>query len=189
LMRVHGTQLLVDGVFNADTHAGNFLLMPDDRIALIDYGSTKRLQRTERLSACIMYAALARGDADMLYNIAVAGGYKSKHMNKEVIVKLLRFGNDTMGRDLLGDKNAAQFMDELKAQDPYEQAADNLVMAAFMSFRLRIVGLALNHPVVCSDWWGAIAERELRREGVPYEMWNLEFMLKLNAGRLRIAKV
>ena len=133
------------------------------------------------------YAALARGDADMLYNIAVAGGYKSKHMNKEVpkpstpdptatftatytgprhihrhihrtpaatftatcassphlctergtelsapaealsarrvaaqvIVKLLRFGNDTMGRDLLGDKNAAQFMDDLKAQDPY----------------------------------------------------------------------
>ena len=55
LMRVHGTQLLVDGVFNADPHAGNFLLMPDDRIALIDYGSTKRLMRSERLSACCMY--------------------------------------------------------------------------------------------------------------------------------------
>ena len=36
LMRVHGTQLLVDGCFNADTHAGNFLMMDDDRIALID---------------------------------------------------------------------------------------------------------------------------------------------------------
>ena len=52
LMRVHGTQLLVDGCFNADTHAGNFLLMPDDRIALIDYGSTKRLQRSERRDVC-----------------------------------------------------------------------------------------------------------------------------------------
>ena len=49
-----GTQLLLDGVFNADTHAGNFLLMPDDRIALIDYGSTKRLKRSERLSSCCM---------------------------------------------------------------------------------------------------------------------------------------
>ena len=163
-----------------------------------------------------MYAALARRDADALFNMAVAGGYKSKHMNKEVsepmfprhaqtrvvphsqalrhaacqvIVKLMRFGNDTMGRDLLGDKNAAQFMDELKAQDPYEQAADNLVMAAFMSFRLRIVGLALNHPVVCSDWWGSIAERELEREGVPYAMWDLPFMIKFNEGRLSIAKV
>ena len=215
LMRVHGTQLLVDGVFNADTHAGNFLLMPDDRIALIDYGSTKRLKRAERLSACCMYAALARRDMDTLYNLAVAGGYKSKHMNKEVIVKLLRFGNDTFGtncrgqhasahygahrpfptgndtfgRDLLGDKNVAQFMDELKAQDPYEQAADNLVMAAFMSFRLRIVGLALNHPVVCSDWWGRIAEKELEREGVPYRMWTLDFMRELNSATINLATV
>eukprot|EP00965_Chrysotila_dentata_P000622 19867-Pleurochrysis_carterae.AAC.1 len=60
LMRVHGTQLLVDGVFNADTHAGNFLLMPDDRVALIDYGATKRLSTQERLSACYLYAALRR---------------------------------------------------------------------------------------------------------------------------------
>jgi aarF domain-containing kinase len=189
LMRVHGTQLLVDGVFNADTHAGNFLLMPDDRIALIDYGSTKRLKRAERLSACCMYAALARRDADTLYNLAVAGGYKSKHMDKEVIVKLLRFGNDTFWRDLLGDKNVAQFMDDLKAQDPYEQAADNLVMASFMSFRLRIVGLALNHPVVCSDWWGRIAEKELEREGVPYRMWTLDFMRELNSATINLATV
>eukprot|EP00310_Coccolithus_braarudii_P021355 CAMPEP_0183355690 /NCGR_PEP_ID=MMETSP0164_2-20130417/41419_1 /TAXON_ID=221442 /ORGANISM="Coccolithus pelagicus ssp braarudi, Strain PLY182g" /LENGTH=51 /DNA_ID=CAMNT_0025528865 /DNA_START=60 /DNA_END=211 /DNA_ORIENTATION=- len=51
-----------------------------------------------------------------------------------------------MGRDLLGNKNAAQFMDELKAADPYEEVADNLVMASFMSFRMRVVALALNHP-------------------------------------------
>ena len=161
--------------------------MPDDRIALIDYGSTKRLTRAERLSTCCMYAALGRRDSDMLANIAIAGGYKSKYMDKEVIVKLLRFGNDTMGRDLLGDKNAAQFMDELKAADPYEEAADNLVMSAFMSFRLRIVGLALNHPVVCSDWWAQIAERELEREGVPYQTWDLAFMRKLNEGTVNIA--
>ena len=187
LMRVHGKQLLVDGVFNADTHAGNFLLMPDDRIALIDYGATKRLTREERLSACCLYAALGRADHDRIADLAIAGGYKSKHMDREVIVKLLRFGNDTMGRDLLGDKNVAQFIDELKAADPYEEAADNLVMSAFMSFRLRIVGLALNHPVVCSHWWASIAEAELRREGLPYEMWDLAFMRKLNEGRVRVA--
>ena len=108
--------------------------------------------------------ALARKDHDMLADLAIAGGYKSPKMDREVIVKLLRFGNDTLGRDLLGDKNVAQFMDELKATDPYEEAADNLVLVGFMSFRLRIVGLALNHPVVCSDWWGKIAEEELRTQ-------------------------
>ena len=50
----------MDGLFNADTHAGNFLLMPDDRIGLIDYGATKALDRSERLTACCLYAALAR---------------------------------------------------------------------------------------------------------------------------------
>jgi len=188
LMRVHGTQLLADGCFNADTHAGNFLLMPDDRIALIDYGSVKRLNRSERLSACVLYAALRRNDEEMLLNIAISGGYKSKYLNKKVITKLLKFGNDTMGRELLGDKNPAQFMDELKAEDPYEEIADNLVMASFMSFRLRIVGMALNHPVVCSDWWGEIAERELEREGLPYHVWTPELLREVNKGTLRIAK-
>jgi hypothetical protein len=63
------------------------------------------------------------------------------------------------------------------------------VMAAFMSFRLRIVGLALNHPVVCSDWWGRIAEKELEREGVPYRMWTLDFMRELNSATINLATV
>ena len=36
LMRVHGYQLLLDGLFNADPHGGNFLLLPDGRIGLIE---------------------------------------------------------------------------------------------------------------------------------------------------------
>jgi aarF domain-containing kinase len=210
-------QLLVDGVFNADTHAGNFLMMPDDRIALIDYGATKRLEEGERLTACCLYAALARGDTEMLYNLALAGGYVSPATRRgdhklasEVVVKLMRFGNDTMGRDLMGARrppgrsprllgashpvarsagelNAAQFMDELKRLDPYEEVADNLVMVGFMSFRMRVVGLALNHPVVCSDWWGEIGERELARAGMPYHTWDIDRMRSLNEGHLRMA--
>ncbi len=56
-----------------------------------------------------------------------------------------------------------------------------------MSFRLRIVGLALNHPVVCSEWWGQIAERELKRAGVPYERWNPQLMREMSSGA-RIAR-
>jgi len=188
LMRVHGTQLLVDGVFNADTHAGNFLLMPDDRVALIDYGATKRLSTQERLSACYLYAALRRHDEEALLQLAVSGGYRSRYFRRDVITKLTRFGFDTMGKDLLGDRNAAQFVDHLKAEDPYEEVADNLVLASFMSIRMRIVGMALNHPVVCSDWWGEIAEQELRAAGVPYEDWTPELMAQMNDGVVRVVK-
>eukprot|EP00939_MAST-03C_sp_MAST-3C-sp1_P001451 g1451.t1 len=189
LMRVHGHELLVDGVFNADPHAGNFLLLDgDDRIGLIDYGATKVLTREERLLCCVLYAALARGDEQMLYDIAISGGYKSKHMNREVIMKLIRLGFDTFGRDLMGDKNMQQFIDDLYRTDPYEEAADNLVMAQFLSIRLRSVGMQMGHPVVCSATWGEIAERVLRDEGLPYESWDLARMEKINEGTLRIAK-
>ena len=33
-------------------------MLPDDRIGMIDYGATKRLTYDERLSACVLYAAL-----------------------------------------------------------------------------------------------------------------------------------
>ena len=38
LLRVSGHQIFRDGVFNADPHPGNVLLLPDGRLGLIDYG-------------------------------------------------------------------------------------------------------------------------------------------------------
>lgn len=58
VMRVHGEQLLADGLFNADPHGGNFVLLPDHRLGLIDFGATKELTRNERLVTCIIFAAL-----------------------------------------------------------------------------------------------------------------------------------
>ena len=50
----------------------------------------------------------------MLYNLALAGGYVSPatrrgdhKLAREVVVKLMRFGNDTLGRDLLGARGPA----------------------------------------------------------------------------------
>ena len=188
LMRVHGHELLVDGIFNADPHAGNFLLLPDDRIGLIDYGATKTLTREERVMTCIVYAALARNDSEMILDVSVASGYKSKHMRKDVIMKLVRLGFDTFGRDLLGDKNTQQFLDELYAEDPYEEVADNLVMAQFLSIRLRTVAMQMGHPVVCSHYWGKLAEKALEDEGLPYSYWNFDTLKAFMTDNVRIAK-
>ena len=40
-------------------------------------------------------------------------------------------------KDLLEGKNVQQFMDDLYATDPWEEGADNLIMANFLSIRLR----------------------------------------------------
>lgn len=177
LMKVHGYQLFSDGFFNADPHGGNFMLLPDGRIGLIDFGSTKRLTRNERLSACLLYAALARKDEKMIFDLCEVGGYKSKYGDKEVLWKLTLFGYDSWGKDLMGNANIQTFMDELKRKDPWEEVPDNLVMAQFMSIRLRSLALGMNHPVRCSEYWGPIAEEILIKEGHPYETWDYQKLL------------
>jgi hypothetical protein len=42
-----------------------------------------------------MFAALGRKDKAMLKKIMINGGYKSKHMDGEIMFKLMRFGMDT----------------------------------------------------------------------------------------------
>mmetsp|Transcript_31388 Transcript_31388/g.47890 ORF Transcript_31388/g.47890 Transcript_31388/m.47890 type:complete len:560 (+) Transcript_31388:89-1768(+) len=187
LMRVHGHQLLKNGVFNADPHGGNFLLLPDGRIGLIDYGATKRLTEKERITACVLYAALQRNDEDMLYNMSTIGGYKSKYNRKDVLMKLMQFAYNSYGKDVTGDKNIQQFIDDLKAKDPWEETPDNYVMASFMSIRLRSVAIGMNHPVKCSEWWGPMAERILEEEGHPYESWDYDKLVE-NKPELNIFK-
>mmetsp|Transcript_65039 Transcript_65039/g.76379 ORF Transcript_65039/g.76379 Transcript_65039/m.76379 type:complete len:585 (-) Transcript_65039:44-1798(-) len=178
LMRIHGYQLLVDGLFNADPHGGNFLLLPDGRIGLIDYGATKRLSTNERILACVMFVALQRKDKDKLWQMATMAGYKSKYMNPDVYYKLVQFGYDTWGKEVTGGMNVQQFMDDLKAKDPYYETPDNFVLASFMSVRLRALTLGMNHPVKCSEYWGEIAEAELNRLGLPYESWDEAQLMK-----------
>ena len=43
LYEVHGHQILNDGVFNADPHAGNVMICNDGRLGLIDYGNAPTL--------------------------------------------------------------------------------------------------------------------------------------------------
>ena len=95
-------------------------------------------------------------------------------------MKLLQFGFDSWGHDVTGGKNLQQFIDELKEADPWEEVPDNLVMAQFMSIRLRSLALGMNHPVKCSVWWGPLAEEMLKKEGLPYETWDYEQMDKYN---------
>ena len=155
---------------------------------LIDFGATKVLAREERLAACLLYAALHRGDKDKVMEMVRVSGYRSKSFDEEVIYDLCRFGFDTFGQDLLRGKNVQTFMDDLYARDPWYEAASNLTMAQFLSIRLRGVGLSCGYPVVCSDWWGPLAIKILRDEGLPYESWDRDLMQKHLSGKTQLSK-
>jgi ubiquinone biosynthesis protein len=55
-------QIMVDGIFHADPHPGNILLLNDGRLALIDFGSVGRLDTGLRAALARLLLALDRRD-------------------------------------------------------------------------------------------------------------------------------
>jgi ubiquinone biosynthesis protein len=55
-------QVLVAGVFHADPHPGNVLLLDDNRLGLLDFGSVGRLDTAVREALQRLLVALDRGD-------------------------------------------------------------------------------------------------------------------------------
>jgi ubiquinone biosynthesis protein len=56
------TQIVVDGIFHADPHPGNILLLGDGRLGLIDFGSVGRLDSELRSALQRLLLALDRRD-------------------------------------------------------------------------------------------------------------------------------
>jgi ubiquinone biosynthesis protein len=62
--RAYVHQVVVEGVYHADPHAGNVLLTADGRLALIDFGLLGRLDEDTRRSLSLLLLAIAQNRAD-----------------------------------------------------------------------------------------------------------------------------
>eukprot|EP00560_Eucampia_antarctica_P005577 CAMPEP_0197842262 /NCGR_PEP_ID=MMETSP1437-20131217/46641_1 /TAXON_ID=49252 ORGANISM="Eucampia antarctica, Strain CCMP1452" /NCGR_SAMPLE_ID=MMETSP1437 /ASSEMBLY_ACC=CAM_ASM_001096 /LENGTH=675 /DNA_ID=CAMNT_0043452119 /DNA_START=40 /DNA_END=2067 /DNA_ORIENTATION=+ len=76
LVHVHGIQLLKDGVYNADPHPGNCLILPDGRLGLLDYGMVGRFSEEQRKIVASVITALARKDKKETARWYIAQGYE-----------------------------------------------------------------------------------------------------------------
>lgn len=78
LTRFFIQSILADGFYHADPHPGNFLILADGRIAVIDYGRVGRLGRHDQLLLARLSADIvrldARGTADGLLALATVDG-------------------------------------------------------------------------------------------------------------------
>jgi ubiquinone biosynthesis protein len=64
LFRAYVQQITVHGIYHADPHRGNILLMPDGRLALLDFGLLGRLDDDTRRTLGLLLVALAQNRAD-----------------------------------------------------------------------------------------------------------------------------
>ena len=65
--------MLVEGLFNADPHPGNYLFHPQGRVTFLDFGCVQRLDPGMLTAARIMHAAAIRGDEAEFKRAAAEG--------------------------------------------------------------------------------------------------------------------
>jgi ubiquinone biosynthesis protein len=61
--------IMVDGLFHADPHPGNFFILPGERIAFIDFGMIGRVSEVRRQQIMKLLQSLLENDADGLCTI------------------------------------------------------------------------------------------------------------------------
>lgn len=63
LVRVMLQTIFEEGLFHADPHPGNVLVLPDGRLSLLDFGMTGELDEQMRESLTLLLEAVVKGDA------------------------------------------------------------------------------------------------------------------------------
>jgi ubiquinone biosynthesis protein len=64
LFSAYVRQIAAEGIYHADPHRGNVLLMPDGRLALLDFGLLGRLDDDTRRTIALLLLAIAQNRAD-----------------------------------------------------------------------------------------------------------------------------
>jgi ubiquinone biosynthesis protein len=72
-------QLFEDGLFHGDPHPGNILVLPGNRIALLDFGLMGRLTRVQREALVTLIVAVALRDPDSVARILNRIGVPDEH--------------------------------------------------------------------------------------------------------------
>ncbi|KAG0609237.1 hypothetical protein M758_8G168900 [Ceratodon purpureus] len=81
LVHSYGQMLFIDGVFHADPHAGNLLLLSDGRLGLIDFGQSKVLDKEMRLKLARMITALASDEEARIARALINLGLRFEDVN------------------------------------------------------------------------------------------------------------
>ncbi len=100
-------QVLIDGFFHADPHAGNVLVTPDGRLCFLDWGLVGHLTRRLRYALADFWIAAVEGDAERIVRIAAElapPGSRTdlRDMEKDVTLALREDLNFAIGRQEIG---------------------------------------------------------------------------------------
>jgi ubiquinone biosynthesis protein len=142
-------QVLVHGIFHADPHPGNFLVLPGDRIALLDFGCVMRLAPERRRAYAELTGAILAGDAAQMATRLEAIGFGARDGDPAQVVRFAELLLDTFRKDVSLDM--ADLDPQAQLARALELARDNPIVKIPQDFVLlgrvfgSLGGLYLHH--------------------------------------------
>jgi aarF domain-containing kinase len=161
LLGVHAQQVLTDGIFNADLHPGNFLLLPDGRLGLIDYGQVKRIDDGVRRKLANLIVAVSRQDSAATVAALVELGVRSKKMNESFLNANAQLLFGRIDADLTGGRSLTDFFQDLRTWDTLTKMPGDLYLPSRAAIMLRGLALLLHCEISVAEEWRAAAEQVL----------------------------
>jgi ubiquinone biosynthesis protein len=79
--------VLQEGFFHADPHAGNFMILPDEVIAMMDFGIMGHLDHAQRLGLVQFFVGLFSGDTERVVDAMAELGIATKAADRRNLIR------------------------------------------------------------------------------------------------------
>ncbi|CAI7883059.1 unnamed protein product [Closterium sp. NIES-54] len=163
----YGLMILRDGHFQADPHPGNLLICPDKKVALLDYGQTKRLPDSLRLNLARLMLAVADKDLIRVGSLFQASGIRTTRTVFEDPKSFHRMSSlmfDTAMSEGVTTSNPFASESTLK-RNGIEKFPEDLffVVRTMQLLRGLAMGMGLNESL--AEQWRPIAQQALKEAG------------------------
>eukprot|EP00746_Dinoflagellata_sp_MGD_P008802 gnl/MRDRNA2_/MRDRNA2_117665_c0_seq1.p1 gnl/MRDRNA2_/MRDRNA2_117665_c0~~gnl/MRDRNA2_/MRDRNA2_117665_c0_seq1.p1 ORF type:complete len:512 (-),score=100.86 gnl/MRDRNA2_/MRDRNA2_117665_c0_seq1:30-1565(-) len=153
LLEVHGYEVLMTSMFNADPHPGNILLLEDGRIGLIDYGQCKVSSPKFRQDLARLMVSIQQQRVEDTADAFRSLGLKTENDDSYFIAQLARLIFDRIRPEIMD----RQFHVELHSRDKVVEFPPSLLMVYRVAVLLRGLALTLQCNVSVADSWAKIA--------------------------------
>jgi len=138
-------QVLEDGFFHADPHAGNYLIMPGEVIGLVDFGKVGYLRDKDRMDLIRLFMAAIEMDVDGLIDQLVRMGAVREDVDRNRLAyDLHRLLNQYNGvpiqyiraRELIDEITAIAFRHHLRLPSTWWLVGQTIVMLEGIGLQL-----------------------------------------------------
>ena len=168
IIRCYGQQIFIDGVFHSDPHPGNILVLPKQKVGLVDFGECKQLSNEVRLTFARLTVALAHRNPETALPILGEVGVQLDNVPEE-----FRMAGAYLMFDTRMDIPEAHFspLDPDAPEEFRNVSMGKFPQEYFMLLRvtalLRGLLAAFGEDLSASQIWEKYAQAALKAAGMP----------------------